>query len=142
MQPSTPSTPTRAEAAAGPSGSEPGSSPGVFSAQSLSGAIDRGWISSGHGAGSAGSIQPASLDLRLGDVAWRLRCSFLPDRDSTVEEKLQDLALEKIDLAQGAFLERNRPYLIPSLRSSSSPATSGPGRTRRARPAASTSSPA
>lgn len=113
LQPSTPSTPTRAEAAAGPSGSEPGSSPGVFSAQSLSGAIDRGWISSGHGAGSAGSIQPASLDLRLGDVAWRLRCSFLPDRDSTVEEKLQDLALEKIDLAQGAFLERNRPYLIP-----------------------------
>jgi len=93
---------------------EPGAAAGVFSAQSLRGAIDRGWISSRDGGlHEPGRIQPASLDLRLGDVAWRLRCSFLPDRNSTVEEKLRDLELEKIDLARGAFLERNRPYLIP-----------------------------
>lgn len=86
--------------------------PGVFSAQSLRAAIDRGWIV-GPDTSDPGRIQPASLDLTLGKVAWRLRCSFLPDRESTVEEKLDELALEEIDLTHGGFLERNRPYLIP-----------------------------
>ena len=59
------------------------------------------------------SIQPASVDLRLGDYAWALRCSFLPDSDSTVEQKVDDLAFEGIDLRDGATLERDRPYLVP-----------------------------
>lgn len=91
----------------------PGGEPGVFAAQSLRRAIDLDWISSALSLREPGRIQPASLDLRLGEVAWRLRCSFLPDRGSTVEEKLDDLALEQVDLVRGAFLERNRPYLIP-----------------------------
>jgi len=61
------------------------------------------------------SVQPASVDLRLGDHAWALRCSFLPDSDSTVEEKVQDLAFEKIDLRDGVTLERDRPYLVPLI---------------------------
>ena len=40
------------------------------------------------------SVQPASVDLRLGEHAWALRCSFLPDSDSTVEEKVEDLAFD------------------------------------------------
>ncbi len=60
------------------------------------------------------NFQPASLDLRLGDVAYRLRCSFLPDA-STVMDKLPELAMESIDLRDGAILEKNRPYLIPLL---------------------------
>ena len=52
------------------------------------------------------------LDLRLGETAHRLRCSFLPDV-SSVEEKLVDLEMEEVDLRDGAILERNRPYLIP-----------------------------
>ena len=59
------------------------------------------------------SFQPASLDLRLGEKAHRLRCSFLPDA-SMVLDKLPALAMEEIDLRDGAILERNRPYLIPA----------------------------
>ena len=59
-----------------------------------------------------GNFQPATLDLRLGETAHRLRCSFLPDVTS-VEEKLVDLEMEEVDLRDGAILERNRPYLIP-----------------------------
>ena len=60
------------------------------------------------------NIQPASLDVRLGERAYRLRCSFLPDA-STVADKLPELAMETIDLRDGAILERNRPYLIPLI---------------------------
>jgi dCTP deaminase len=60
-------------------------------------------------------VQPASLDLRLGEHAWALRCSFLPDSDSTVEEKIEDIAFERIDLRDGATLERDRPYLVPLI---------------------------
>jgi dCTP deaminase len=61
------------------------------------------------------SVQPASVDLRLGEHAWALRCSFLPDSDSTVEEKIEDIAFERIDLRDGATLERDRPYLVPLI---------------------------
>lgn len=60
------------------------------------------------------NFQPASLDVRLGEQAYRLRCSFLPDA-STVLDKLSDLAMETIDLRDGAILEKNRPYLIPLI---------------------------
>jgi dCTP deaminase len=59
-----------------------------------------------------GSYQPASLDLRLGEVAHRLQCSFLPG-DQTVESRLREFSMEEVDLRSGAVLERNRPYLIP-----------------------------
>ena len=62
----------------------------------------------------AANFQPASLDLRLGERAHRLRCSFLPD-SSTVWDKLPDLQMEELDLRDGAILERNRPYLIPLI---------------------------
>jgi dCTP deaminase len=58
------------------------------------------------------SFQPASLDLRLGRRAYRLQCSFLPDK-ANVEDKLHQYSMGKIDLIDGAILERNRPYLIP-----------------------------
>jgi dCTP deaminase len=58
-------------------------------------------------------LQPASLDLRLGEKAHRLRCSFLPG-ESDVEEKLARYAMgPELDLRDGAILERNVPYLIP-----------------------------
>ena len=60
------------------------------------------------------NFQPASIDLQLGPVAHRLRCSFLPD-ESTVWDKLPELEMEQLDLRDGAILERNRPYLIPLI---------------------------
>jgi dCTP deaminase len=93
--------------------SEP--SPGVFPSQELNRAIEAGWVSSGDYRIRPEAVQPASIDLRLGEFAWALRCSFLPDVDSTVEEKIEGLAFQKVDLRDGAVLERDRPYLVPLI---------------------------
>lgn len=57
-------------------------------------------------------IQPASLDLRLGRTAWRIRASFLPGAGVSVKERLADLALHDFDLAKGAVLETGCVYLV------------------------------
>ena len=91
----------------------PGGARGVFPSQMITEAIKQGWITSSEGELPAQSIQPASLDLRLGDVAYRLRCSFLPD-DEPVESALRRYEMGRIDLAgAGGILEQNRPYLVP-----------------------------
>jgi dCTP deaminase len=59
-------------------------------------------------------LQPASIDLTLGEVAYRLRCSFLPGKNDTVENQMRSFVIgPPIPLDDGAILERNRPYLIP-----------------------------
>src|SRR5689334_22574955 len=55
-------------------------------------------------------IQPASVDLRLGNVAYRVRASFLPGKGRTVAEKLEELAIHEIDLKAGAVLETGCVY--------------------------------
>ncbi|MGD0191178.1 MAG: 2'-deoxycytidine 5'-triphosphate deaminase [Rhizomicrobium sp.] len=62
-------------------------------------------------------IQPASLDLRLGPVAWRVRASFLPGPKATVREKLSAVVMHEIDLTQGAVLETHCVYVVPLLES-------------------------
>ena len=64
---------------------------------------------------SDGQIQPASLDLRLGRSAYRVRASFLPRPGEKVDAKLADLALHRIDLSEGAVLETGCVYLVPLL---------------------------
>jgi dCTP deaminase len=88
---------------------------GVLPSQGLWQAIEEGWISSGDFRIRRESVQPASIDLRLADHAWALRCSFLPNAGTTVMERVEDLALDRLDLRDGATLERDRPYLIPLL---------------------------
>ncbi|MBM3519462.1 MAG: 2'-deoxycytidine 5'-triphosphate deaminase [Alphaproteobacteria bacterium] len=61
----------------------------------------------------ADQIQPASLDLRLGAHAWRVRASFLPGRRFTVAERLKELALHRVSLAEGAVLETGCVYIVP-----------------------------
>ncbi|KKC35403.1 2-deoxycytidine 5-triphosphate deaminase [Devosia epidermidihirudinis] len=58
-------------------------------------------------------VQPASLDLRLGDVAYRVRSSFLPGPSHSVAERIEALKLHEIDLTKGAVLERGCVYLVP-----------------------------
>jgi dCTP deaminase len=91
----------------------PFSGGGVLPSQGIRDAIAHRWITSGDRRNPDSEIQPASLDLRLGEHAWVLRCSFLPDVGSTVEEKVSDVAFDRIDLRDGATLERDRPYLVP-----------------------------
>src|SRR5690349_11560051 len=86
---------------------------GVLPAQHLRQAIDAGVLDAGPFKIPTENVQPASLDLRLGEVAYRIRCSFLPDRHS-VEQKMKDYILGELDLhKEGVLLETNRPYLIP-----------------------------
>ena len=59
-------------------------------------------------------FQPNSLDLRLGEVAYRVRCSFLPENE-TVEQKLEKLEQYSFSLKEGAVLEENCVYIIPLL---------------------------
>lgn len=59
--------------------------------------------------------QPASLDLRLGPVAYRVRASFLPGKEATVKQKLEDLEMHKMDIGNGGVLERGCVYIVPLL---------------------------
>ncbi|MEM9428229.1 MAG: 2'-deoxycytidine 5'-triphosphate deaminase [Pseudomonadota bacterium] len=59
----------------------------------------------------ADQIQPASLDLRLGRRAWRLRASFLPGA-AALEARLAEFAMHEIDLGRGAVLEKGCVYLV------------------------------
>jgi dCTP deaminase len=88
---------------------------GVLPSQLLREAVEREWVVAGAWRIPPQSVQPASIDLRLGEYGWALRCSFLPDRGSAVEKKFEGLAFETIDLRDGATLERDRPYLVPLI---------------------------
>jgi dCTP deaminase len=68
-------------------------------------------------------LQPASLDLRLGTRAYRVRASFLPGPVRAVSDKLADLQLHTIDLEGGAVLETGCVYIAPLLESMALPAT-------------------
>ena len=58
-------------------------------------------------------LQPASIDLTLGRRGWRVRASFLPSKRRTVQERLRDnLAMQEIDLTDGALLERGCVYVV------------------------------
>ncbi len=86
--------------------------PGVLPSQSLRALIASGAISA-QGVVPAELIQPASLDLRLGPVAHRVRASFLAGGGATVSERLQRFAMHSMDLSGGAVLEKGCVYLVP-----------------------------
>lgn len=67
-------------------------------------------------------FQPASLDLRLGAKAWRVRASFLPGKARTVAHQLDALSYDEINLVNGAVLERGCVYIVPLLESLALPA--------------------
>src|SRR5436190_990603 len=62
-----------------------------------------------------GQIQPASIDLRLGPVAYRVRASFLPGPSASVEDKLRTVFMHEVDLREGAVLEAGCVYIVPLL---------------------------
>jgi dCTP deaminase len=61
-------------------------------------------------------IQPASLDLRLGEVAYRVRASFLPG-STTVAQRIDEWKLHEFALTDGAVLETGCVYIVPLLES-------------------------
>jgi dCTP deaminase len=83
-------------------------------------------IAAGHIAGdpliAPEQVQPSSLDLRIGPVAYRIRASFLSSRNARVIDKLQDNHLYKIDLTRPAVLERGCAYMAPLIEELNLPA--------------------
>lgn len=67
-------------------------------------------------------VQPASLDLRLGTVAYRIRASFLAGQGHSVEDRLREFEMHRIDLTHGAVLEKGCVYLVPLAESLELPA--------------------
>ncbi len=61
----------------------------------------------------ASQVQPASIDLRLGEVAYRVQASFLPSREATTKSKIEALKLAEIDLRRPTLLERGAVFVIP-----------------------------
>jgi len=88
---------------------------GILPQQAIKALIDDGIITAPTmGAdGQPTQIQPASLDLRLGHKAYRLRASFLPGQGRSVESCLADVKMHEIDLSHGAVLETGCVYLVP-----------------------------
>ncbi|MFT7144387.1 MAG: dCTP deaminase [bacterium] len=64
-----------------------------------------------------GQIQPASMDLRLGSVAYRVRAGFLPGNGNTVLSRMEELRMHQIDISKSGVLERGAVYIIPLLES-------------------------
>jgi dCTP deaminase len=87
---------------------------GVLPLQMIEEAIRSGHISAVP-AISPSQIQPASLDLRLDKVAYRVRASFLPSKRHTVLNRLDDLKLYELDLSSPAVLERGCVYIVPLM---------------------------
>ena len=89
---------------------------GILPAQDLRDLIDQGTITLDAPLGDK-QLQPASLDLRLGTAAFRVRASFLPGPGTNVQDRIDALALHKIDLTGGAVLETGCVYIVPLLES-------------------------
>ncbi len=94
--------------------------PGVLPDRALRALIAAGAIGGEPVAGA--QVQPASLDLRLGPVAHRVRASFLAGQGRTVAERLADFEMHRVDLTQGAVLEKGCVYVIPLMERLSLPA--------------------
>ena len=89
---------------------------GVLPDQSIQKMIDSATISAQPPILSE-QIQPASLDLRLGNTAWRVRASFLSGEERRLADRLKDFEMHEIDLRQGAVLEKGCVYVLPLMES-------------------------
>ncbi len=87
---------------------------GVLSDTALAAMIDVGQITACP-AITEQQIQPASIDLRLGNMAYRVRASFLTGGKATVVERLKEFEMHRVDLSDGAVLEKGAVYLVPLM---------------------------
>ena len=89
---------------------------GVLASQTLVEMIKTGAIRAVHAVLPA-QVQPASLDLRLGAVAYRVRASFLAGHGNLVSDRVKDFEMHQIDLTKGAVLEKGCVYVVPLMES-------------------------
>ncbi|WP_179380498.1 2'-deoxycytidine 5'-triphosphate deaminase [Jannaschia marina] len=84
---------------------------GVLASQHIRDLADTGAIRAPSFA--EGQVQPASLDLRLGQEAYRVRASFLPGDGRRLSDRLPEFEMHRVDLSGGAVLEKGCVYLVP-----------------------------
>lgn len=94
---------------------------GVIPNQQIEAMIARGAISATPAVIPA-QIQPASLDLRLGTIAYRVRASFLAGHGARVADRLTEFEMHRVDLSDGAVLEKGCVYVVPLMESLALPA--------------------
>ena len=82
---------------------------GILPMQSLAALVDEGAVLSAQPL-DHDQIQPASIDLRLGARAWRVRASYLP-RGRKVSDRLPDVLMHEMDLSRGAVFESGCVYI-------------------------------
>lgn len=100
----------------GPHDKRTGPTAGILPAQAIEQLIATEQVRLAEPAASD-QVQPASLDLRLGTVAYRVRASFLPGPGASVAERLDSVTLHKVSLTDGAVLEVGCVYVVPLLES-------------------------
>jgi dCTP deaminase len=88
--------------------------PGVQPDRAIAAMVARGEITAAGGVDPR-QIQPASLDLRLGGTAWRVKASFLTGPGATVMQKVEQQDGYALDIADGAVLERGCVYVVPLM---------------------------
>jgi dCTP deaminase len=109
--------------------------PGILPYQAIEALIESGALLSADQQGfDADQVQPASLDLRLGARAWRVRASFLPGQGRTVRDRITHVSMHELDLTPGAVLERGCVYIAELQERMALP----PGISARANPKSST----
>ncbi|MGH1459597.1 MAG: 2'-deoxycytidine 5'-triphosphate deaminase [Paracoccaceae bacterium] len=89
---------------------------GVLASQQIQSLIDQGALK-GSPAIDPAQVQPASLDLRLGTRAWRVRASFLAGEGRSVAQRLGEFEMHQVDLTHGAVLEKGCVYVVPLMES-------------------------
>ena len=89
---------------------------GILSSQEILDLINKNIIKSDQGI-DKDTIQPASIDLRLGVNGWRVPASFLPGKGNKVSSRLKDLAMHEFSLVDGAVLECGCVYIVKLLES-------------------------
>ncbi len=87
---------------------------GVIPNQQIRDMIDAGQITGSLPVDPA-QIQPASLDMRLGTVAYRVRASFLAGHGARVADRLAEFEMHRVDLTNGAVLEKGCVYVVPLM---------------------------
>ena len=87
---------------------------GVIPNQQISDMINAGQITGDQPVDPA-QIQPASLDLRLGNIAYRVRASFLAGHGAKVADRLTEFEMHRVDLTNGAVLEKGCVYVVPLM---------------------------
>src|SRR5258708_28441056 len=87
---------------------------GILPSQAIRDMIARGCIV-GNTAITEDQVQPASLDLRLGDIAHPVRASFLAGPNSTVDTKINQLRMTRVDLTSASVFGKDCVYIVPRL---------------------------